>query len=158
MKAHLLRFADTPFGVFAFLELRDDRDVLVARFATAEDDWLDNASNVSAIPVGTYRCKRVMSPRFGPTFEITGVPGRGAILFHSGNTEEDVRGCVLLGERFGALTVRDEDDPTHPLVEKWAVKESKTAFRRFRDAVAGLQEFPLTVEWAAPGSWRPLVP
>lgn len=158
MKARLLRFCNGPFGCFGFLLLLDDRGVVVEHFATAEDDWDGNRRQKSAIPVGTYQCVKRVSPRFGPTFEITGVPGRSAILFHAGNTEEDTLGCVLLGERFGGLTVPDEDAPGQPLVEKWAVKESKAAFRRFRDATVGLQQFELTVEWDALGAWRDLVP
>jgi hypothetical protein len=158
MRAHLHRWADSPFGVFGWMRLIDDRGVTVELFAIAEDDWLDNKPTVSAIPAGLYLCKRVVSPRFGPTFEVTKVPGRSKILFHNGNTEEDTLGCLLLGERFGALTVVDEDDASHHKIEKWCVKESNVAFRRFRDATVGLQEFALTVEWAPPGSWRDLVP
>lgn len=157
MKARCLRFCNGPFGVFGWLLLIDDlggKEI----FAVAEDDWLDNQKNISAIPVGTYRCKRVQSPRFGPTFEVTGVPNRSAILFHSGNTEEDTEGCLILGEAFGSLRKGDEDMVGRPVVDKWAVKDSKTAFRRFRDATIGLQEFQLTVEWDCAGTWRDLVP
>lgn len=67
---------------------------------TLEREYIDNASNVSCIPVspeGGYLCKPVNSPRFGLTYEVTGVEGRSHILFHSGNTEKDTHGCILVG-------------------------------------------------------------
>lgn len=154
MKAHLRRFADSPFGVFGFLDLIRDDGLAVARFCTGEDDWLDNHPKLSCIPAGDYLCKRVKSPKFGWTFEITGVPGRSAILFHSLNTEEDTEGCVGLGEDFGALTVDDEDQPGPGHRLKWAIIRSKLAVQRFLGLLAGLDSFPLKVSWAPPGSWR----
>ena len=65
---------------------------------TLERPWKDNAPEVSCIPVGEYICKRVNSPKFGETFEVTEVPNRTHILFHSGNDAiRDSRGCILLG-------------------------------------------------------------
>ena len=104
-RATLQRFADSPFGTFAWLDLFDEAGSRVARLPTAEDDWLDNAARVSCIPAGSYVTRRVTSPKFGETFEVTGVPGRANILFHHGNTEEDTEGCILLGSSFGANPV-----------------------------------------------------
>lgn len=155
--ARLLRFADTPFGVFGYLDLEQD-GVRLARFATAEDDWLDNAARVSCIPAGAYTCRRGFHPRTNAQFEITGVPRRSAILIHAGNGEEDVEGCVLLGESFGARTIADEDVPSHPVVSKWAVVQSRDAITRFHALLHGVDTFALTVEWAAPGAWRDPMP
>lgn len=58
--------------------------------------------NVSSIPAGEYTCRRVNSPKFGNTFEVTGVSGRSHILFHKGNTVSDSRGCILLGSSPGS--------------------------------------------------------
>jgi hypothetical protein len=157
VKARLLRFANSPFGCFGWLLLIDDLGGMEV-FAVAEDDWLDNQKGISAIPVGTYRCKRVMSPRHGPTFEVTQVPNRNAIMFHAGNTEESTEGCLLLGEGFGSLRTGDEDAKGRPVIDKWAVKDSAKAYRRFRDATIGLQEFQLTIEWDLEGDWRNIVP
>lgn len=154
MNAELLRFADSPFGAFGWLDLFNDAGERVARFCAAEDDWLNNAPGKSCIPAGSYTCRRGRFPRMGETFEITNVPGRSAILIHSGNTEEDVQGCVLVGEAFGALDVKDEDDPSHTIAHKWAVVRSKVALQRFLGLVAGLQTFPLEIRWALPGEWR----
>jgi len=84
----------------------------VAFAVTLEREWLDNKPSVgnvagSCIPSGTYVCKRVNSPKFGNTFEITGVPNRSHILFHSGNIDDDSRGCVLVGEAFNPVKGKD---------------------------------------------------
>lgn len=65
---------------------------------TLELPWKNNAAQVSCIPSGRYLCKRVDSPKFGDTFEITNVPGRSHILFHGANTINDLLGCVGLAE------------------------------------------------------------
>jgi hypothetical protein len=49
------------------------------------------------------------SPKFGPVYEVTGVPGRSSILIHTGNWAGDVSrgyrshvlGCVVLGLQRG---------------------------------------------------------
>jgi len=154
MKALLLRHTDSPAGVFGFLDLLTDSGVRLARYCTAEDDWLNNAPRVSCIPAGIYTCQRVVSPKHGNVFEITHVPGRSAILIHSGNTENDVEGCVLVGHQYGALQVADEDVPGHPVVAKWAVIQSKVALADLMARTAGLSSFQLEVRWAKPGEWR----
>ncbi len=70
---------------------------------TCERPWKGNAPDISCIKEGEYRCKRVDSPHFGNTFEVCDVKGRSHILFHSGNTIEDSRGCILLGTSFGKI-------------------------------------------------------
>ncbi|WDP86146.1 MAG: hypothetical protein HUN05_14270 [Desulfobacter sp.] len=47
---------------------------------------------------------RKISPKYGDTFEITGVPNRTHVLIHPGNLVKHTRGCVLLGQYFGKLT------------------------------------------------------
>jgi hypothetical protein len=151
MNATLLRNADTAFGCFGYLRL----DGVAGPWCTAEDDWLNNKPNISSIPPGTYTCRRTIYYKHGiPTFEITGVPGRSRILFHPGNTEEDVEGCVLLGMDFGAMTVKDEDHATRRERIKWSVVRSKEAFAEFMAALKGVDSFTLTVKWSEPGAWR----
>ena len=79
------------------LFLYDEDGLVSVRLFTLENPWLDNAPNISCIPVGSYVCKRVISPKYGETFEITGVDGRTHILFHEGNYPSNTMGCVLLG-------------------------------------------------------------
>lgn len=157
MKALLTRFADSPDGVFGFLDLYTDHDLRVARFPTVEDDWLNNQSSISCIPAGTYTCKRDRwNAKDVVVFQITGVPHRDRILIHYGNTEEDVKGCVVVGKDFSALQVRDEDRPGNPMRNKWCVVDSRTAFKELMGLLEGVDSFPLTIAWGPPGSWRPL--
>lgn len=78
---------------------------------TAELPWRDNRRKVSCIPAGKYNVAMRLSPKFGRVYEVTKVPGRSYVLFHSGNFSGDVskgyashvEGCILLGNKFGRL-------------------------------------------------------
>lgn len=155
MKAVLTRFADSPFGVFGYLDLIDELGKHVLRLCTLEDDWLDNQSEISCIPAATYTCKRdVWHKKKIVVFQITGVPGRDRILIHFGNTEEDVKGCVIVGLDFGALPVKDEDAAGEPVRTKWAVVQSQPAFAKWMAALDKVDSFELDIRWGKPGEWR----
>ena len=100
---------------------------------TLERQWLDNKTNVSCIPEGEYRCKRVNSPRFGNAFEVTDVEGRTHILFHKGNLDDDSHGCILVGEKFGLLS------------ESAGILESRQGFNEFMLLLEDDNEFKLTI-------------
>lgn len=100
---------------------------------TLEREDLDNASNISCIPAGTYKCKRVQSPRFGNTFEVTNVPNRTHILFHKGNIDDNSLGCILVGEKFD------------PVLGSQGITNSKEGFNEFMDKVNGEMEFRLII-------------
>ena len=91
----LLRIAQSEKGTFGVL-----RDGAIPFAVTCEEPWRDNSPNISCIPLGRYVCKRIVSPHFGGTFEITNVPGRTHVLFHKGNTTDDTQGCILVAEEF----------------------------------------------------------
>ena len=101
---------------------------------TAENPWAGNRPEVSCIPRGRYTCRRMRSPRFGETFEVASVPGRTHILFHRGNTPEDTRGCILVGNRFGILQ------------GNVAVLSSRVAFRKLMERLEGKEKFNLLIE------------
>lgn len=92
-----------------------------------------NAPNVSCIPPGRYACRRVQSPTKGEVFEVMDVPGRSHILIHIGNNSEDSQGCILPGRRVGHLEGLR------------AVLDSGGAFYDFMQAMAEVDEFPLTI-------------
>lgn len=98
MRMTLKRIASNKDGTFGVLIYEG-----IPFAVTCEREWLDNKTGVSCIPNGVYVCKRVMSPKFGDTFEITGVQDRSHVLFHWGNTQGDSKGCILVAEKFGTL-------------------------------------------------------
>lgn len=100
---------------------------------TLERPWLNNARGVSCIPLGSYTCRRVMSPKFGSTFEVINVQGRQEILLHKGNIEEDSHGCILIGEQF------------EPLNGEPAILASAKGFQEFLDLTELMDNFNLFV-------------
>lgn len=101
---------------------------------TLERPWANNQPQVSCIPAGHYLCSRVDSPKFGDTFEVTGVPGRSHILFHKGNLSDDTHGCILVGEQFEAVG-HDSD----------AVQASAQGFAEFLRRLDGKTTFGLEI-------------
>lgn len=95
------------------------------------------------IPKGEYLCKRTNSPKFGNTFEITGVEGRDHILFHWGNIEDNSLGCILVGELFDSMLSPDG-------TRKIAVLSSKTTagqgFLEFLARTVNIDKFKLVIE------------
>ncbi len=96
--AEIIRLEKGEAGTFGALKI--DGQVTCV---TLEPEDRNNAQGVSCIPEGDYIAKRVNSPKYGDTFEISDVPNRTHILFHAGNVENHTKGCVLLGRNFGAL-------------------------------------------------------
>ena len=105
---------------------------------TCEHAYQDPAGNWFAkVANGIYTCVRGMHTLDGvhwfSTFEITGVVGHTGILFHSGNTEMDSDGCVLLGLGFSTLNGMKD------------VYSSVAGFAAFSSWQAGCDSFQLTV-------------
>lgn len=123
---------DGTFGAFLEAVGLD----LIPFALTLERPWLDNAVGISCIPSGNYVCRRVNSPRFGDTFEVTGVRGRLHILLHKGNVDDDSRGCILVGEEFSTWT-----DGTA------SIARSGAGFDEFRKRVEGEDAFELEIVW-----------
>lgn len=73
------------------------------------------------IPDGTYKVGTRWSPKFSPKTNhemlwVKDVPGFEYILIHTGNTDDDTEGCLVLGKRLGSLN------------NQRAVLDSKTAY------------------------------
>ena len=110
---------------------------------TLERPWKDNAKGLSCIPEGRYIVKRDVTPKHGLTWHVLDVPGRDMILIHTGNTEVDVEGCILLGIECGSMAAEDPD--TGKTEYQPAVFRSKEAQSNFDFAFANEDEFTLNV-------------
>ena len=97
-------------------------------FSTMERPWLDNASNISCIPWGTYATSflpKSGTGRYRKVWHVRNVKDRGGILIHNGNFVTHSRGCLILGTRAGVLA------------GKPAVLGSKTALRKMNKLLNG---------------------
>lgn len=134
----LTRESITEAGVFSILADMDQDGFYfhtIEHAYKASDLGLLGEKLMAKLPLGTYTCVRGEhrlhpdKPAF-ETFEITGVPGHTGVLFHTGNTEWDSKGCVLVG--------MSEDAQ--------AVHSSKNAFAKFMSFLTDINEFQLLVE------------
>ena len=126
----LIRFPEvsqTTFGI-----LFDENQLPFA--ATVEREWKDNKKDESCIPLDAYECKRIDSPQFGNTFEVTNVKGRSHILFHKGNTVYNTKGCIILGKQFGYVA------------RVPGVLYSGIAFSEFMERLKSSETFKLIIE------------
>ena len=73
---------------------------------TLERPWLENKTDVSCIPPGTYRMTHFNSPSKGKVFLLHDVPGRSMIEMHIANRVSELAGCVAVGRAFffGGIT------------------------------------------------------
>jgi len=132
MYANLIRVSTHPdHGTFGVLTL-DGQPVAV----TVEPYKMDNKVSISCIPTGQYICKRYSSSRYPNTFEVTGVADRSKILFHTGNTDDNTEGCIILGANFGTLS------------EDLAVLNSRITMRKFMQRLCNTDKFMLTIREA----------
>jgi len=138
MEGRLTRYLECTHGTFGILAIGPQR------FHALEEENQLNRRSISSIPAGDYVCKRTIYQRYGyETFEVTDVPNRTRILFHSGNTEEDTMGCIILGMDLGPLAVEDEDTGVTGL--KLAVLASRKAFKSFMETLEEIDEFDLAI-------------
>jgi hypothetical protein len=125
----LLRFVTGNAGTFGALMFQN-----IPFAVTLERQRLNNQSRISCIPAGNYACRRVNSPKFGDTFEVTHVTNRSHILFHKGNLDDDSYGCILVAEEFGKLG------------NESGVKNSAAGYGEFMAILAGDDTFNLTIK------------
>ena len=63
------------------------------------EDGGEKINGKTAIPRGVYRLTRSFSQRFQVVMpELIDVPQFTGVRIHSGNTDENTKGCILLGE------------------------------------------------------------
>lgn len=128
MRLDLLRVGQSNRGTFGVLRYGDIPFVL-----TLERPWVNNEKDISCIPAGVYKCRKIRSPRFGDTYEICDVPNRTHVLLHKGNFIEDTHGCVLVGEEFSGTFDRP------------FVASSERGFLELMKLLNGAAEFDLVI-------------
>ena len=128
MKSFLLkRFAENDNGTMGCLFDELNTPLMM----TLERKWLDNQKDISSIPDGSYISNRVISPKFGETFEVTQVKDRDNVLIHAGNTISDSQGCMLVGKSLYHLE---------------SLMESKLALEKLLNTVKTENSFRLTIK------------
>ena len=73
---------------------------------TLERPWMFNKPMESCAPAGTYLMKRHITtkyPKESNAWRMVDVYGRTGMLWHSGNTIKDSKGCTHPGLQFGAV-------------------------------------------------------
>lgn len=94
-----------------------------------------NAADISCIPEGTYKIQRYFSKTLNYVlFTVLGVQGRSGIHFHIGNMAKEIRGCVLVGQRYSYVA-----DKVPSLLN------SQKAFARFMEIMSGIDDAELTI-------------
>ena len=109
---------------------------------SGELPWRNNTPNISCIPEGVYVVHRIISPKHGPCYCLTDVPGRTDVEIHKGNwcgdeskgLKTDVLGCILTGNALGELAGQA------------CVLNSKDALERLEQDLEN-ESFQLTVKW-----------
>jgi len=127
----LIRTLDHKDGTFGHLIHGD------FHLVTAEPE-APRTGNKGRIPAGTYRAVWEPVGKF-KGYALKGVPGFENIELHVGNTEQDTRGCILLGRRRGRIWVTENNAG----VEKEGVLESKVSLQNFE---AYLKHEPFELE------------
>ena len=102
------------------LFLLDIYDNILADWDTLELPWKDNQRRVSCIPIGTYKARKHISPKFGLCLWLQGVPNRSEILIHKGNYHTDILGCILIGKDLSDI---NKDGYLDVIRSKVAMKE-----------------------------------
>lgn len=120
----LVRYDYTEAGIFGVM--LDDG----FKCETLEHAYADGPNFVAKVPIGTYKCIRRHSPKFGyDVFLISGIPDHDFVEIHKGNENKDSDGCTLLGLTRSGISITF----------------SKMAFDSFMKHLTGINEFPLEV-------------
>lgn len=97
LKIQINRFNDNGQQTTGYGIVINSKNEVIYSFVTLELPWLNNAKQVSCIPIGVYECSKRFSDKFGYHFCVKNVPNRDFILIHQGNTKNDIKGCILVG-------------------------------------------------------------
>lgn len=80
----------------------------------------------TAIPEGTYAVTLSLSNRFKKVLPILiGVDGFSGVRIHSGNTDADTEGCILVGQLQGHESILQSRAALQPLMDKFSAAISR---------------------------------
>ena len=134
MKAELIR----KYGekqTLGWLTVMDDNDKPIMSKLTLELPWKDNKRNISCIPEGVYWVKKRKASE-SPTkkydhFIIENVPNRSYCLWHGGNYNTQIQGCILIGAEHKDLNsdgLLDIADTLHTIAKLYALLPDRFRF------------------------------
>lgn len=84
-------------GVY-FCDTLEDKDRGLDDSMTVEEILRKKKYGQTAIPTGTYKVQITYSPKYKRMMPLLlGVKGYSGIRIHSGNTDKDTLGCLLVG-------------------------------------------------------------
>ena len=140
----LTRIVSTDHGTYGAL-----REEFKEPFAvTYELPWHDNKKNISCIPAGRYLARRAVYGRSKAkkyrydSFVLIDVKGRKGIFLHIGNKIEDSKGCILIGEAFEPVLLKNKKVVP-------GIVCSKKGFKEFMGSIGNQTEIELDIREAA---------
>lgn len=102
--------------------------IVLAKFYTLEKPWKDNKTFISCIYPGLFKVVPFSGTKFKKVFEVSGVEGRTAILFHPANHVGELKGCIAIGNKISC------DDG------EYSVWESRDAMDKLRKLINGYRK------------------
>lgn len=141
MKKYIVtRTAKTERGTYGTI-----REQFLEPFAvTYELPWRGNKKNISCIPPGKYFAERAVygvskiKKKQYESFIILDVPRRSGIFLHVGNSIQDSRGCILLGESFDPVFIKGRKIAP-------GILSSKKGFRDFMGSIGKAKQIELEI-------------
>lgn len=102
-----------------FCDTLEDKDRGLKQTDTLEQIKKVKVKDETAIPIGTYKVTLSYSPRFKKILPlIENVKGFDGIRIHSGNTNKDTSGCLLVGKNTKVGMVTSSRDTMKDLMFK----------------------------------------
>lgn len=92
MRVHLTRFAHFDKGVLGRMVFPSGLELF-----TIERPWLDNRSNISCIPAGSYPLEWDMTGRIKEVPRLRDTGHRTQINIHAANLASELQGCIAPG-------------------------------------------------------------
>jgi len=107
------------------LQIIENEKVIYACY-TLELAWKENKHNISRIPSGLYKAKKITRPNKDKAISIIEVPDRSYILIHKGNFHTDIRGCILVGRSLKYLNKDEYMDVVYSTKTMWEILKTLT--------------------------------